>query len=92
MFICMGCGSLELKPAARCQKCGAVMKSEEELAHDWVGRPGTDSGFALLCRQRGRMAFMDPEIAREIPYCPFCRKEIGQRPEVPAIELKSPPP
>jgi len=62
------------------------MKSEEELAHDWVGRPGPGSGFALRCHERRRVAFMDPEIARELPYCPFCRKELGYRPKDPGEE------
>ena len=86
MFVCLGCGSLELQPSAQCPRCGAAMKSEEELAHDWVGRPGPGSGFALRCHERRRVAFMDTEIARELPYCPFCRKELGYRPKDPGEE------
>jgi hypothetical protein len=94
MFVCIGCGSRELKPSARCPRCGSAMKSEEELSHDWVGRPGPESGFALRCRERHRVAFMDPDIARELPYCPFCRRELDFRPNGPdgARAFKPPPP
>ena len=94
MFVCEGCGSLELEPSARCPRCGAAMRNEEELAHDWVGRPAPESGFALRCHERHRVAFMDPDIARELPYCPFCRKELDFRPRGPESgpSFKPPPP
>ncbi len=90
MFICVGCGSLELTAVARCSKCGSVMKSEDELAHAWVDRPGSGQGIALMCRQRGRTAYMDNEIARELPYCPFCRGDIGRRPGAPQAAATEP--
>jgi hypothetical protein len=70
------------------------MRSEDELAHDWVGRPAPESGFALRCHQLQRVAFMDPDIARELPYCPFCRKELDIRPKggEPIPSIKPPPP
>jgi|MudIll2142460700_1097286.scaffolds.fasta_scaffold2080955_1 tRNA(Ile2) C34 agmatinyltransferase TiaS len=94
MFICVGCGSLELEPTVQCPRCGAIMKSEDELAHDWVGRPGPETGVELRCHQRHRVAYMDSAIARELPYCPFCRKEIESRPRVdePPPSMKTPPP
>jgi endogenous inhibitor of DNA gyrase (YacG/DUF329 family) len=94
MFVCVGCGSLELEKTVHCPRCGAAMRSEDELAHDWVGRPEPESGFALRCHQRHRVAFMDPDIARELPYCPFCRREVEFRPmgQGPPPSFKPPPP
>jgi len=94
MFICLGCGSLELEPTVQCPRCGATMKSEDELQHDWVGRPEPDRGVALRCHQRHRVAYMDTEIARELPYCPFCRRELEFRPRDsgPLPSNRPPPP
>ena len=80
MFVCVGCGKVERELSATCPDCGAVMKSERELAHRWVGRPGPNETFVLDCRERRQVAFMDYDIANELPYCPFCRKELEYRP------------
>ncbi|MGQ9582736.1 MAG: hypothetical protein ACUVV6_04385 [Thermoplasmatota archaeon] len=80
MFVCVRCGRVERELAALCPDCGSVMRSERELAHKWVGRPGPNQAFALSCREKSRVAFMDYEIANELPYCPFCRREIEYRP------------
>jgi len=67
-----------------------MMRNERELAHNWVGRPGPKESFMLRCRERHQVAYMDYDIANELPYCPFCRHNIEYRPnnladiEVPA--------
>jgi len=81
MYVCIGCGSVEDGYSVLCPKCGSEMRSERELAHRWVGRPGPNEGYALNCRDRQQTAFMESEIANELPYCPFCRKDIGYRPK-----------
>jgi hypothetical protein len=63
-----------------CPKCGTALRNERELAHSWVGRPGSDESFVLRCRERRQVAYMDYDIANELPYCPFCRRNIEYRP------------
>lgn len=58
------------------------MKNERELAHNWVGRPGSSESFVLRCRERRQVAYMDYDIANELPYCPFCRRNLEYRPAV----------
>jgi hypothetical protein len=85
MFVCIGCGQVAKERAAVCPKCGTVMRNERELAHNWVGRPGPNESFALRCRERRQVAYMDYDIANELPYCPFCRKNLEYRPSGAAV-------
>jgi hypothetical protein len=56
------------------------MRNERELSHNWVGRPGPNESFVLRCRERHQVAYMDYTIALELPYCPFCRRNLEYRP------------
>ena len=80
MFVCIGCGQVVRERSAVCPKCGTAMRNERELAHNWVGRPGPNESFVLRCRERRQVAYMDYDIANELPYCPFCRKNLEYRP------------
>lgn len=80
MFVCIGCGQVTRERAAVCPKCGTAMRNERELSHNWVGRPGPNESFVLRCRERRQVAYMDYTIAQELPYCPFCRKNLEYRP------------
>ncbi|MBM4247985.1 MAG: hypothetical protein FJ149_00820 [Euryarchaeota archaeon] len=80
MFVCISCGHLERERSAACPECGTVMRSERELAHSWAGRPGPNENYVLRCRERHQVAYMDYDIARELPYCPFCRRNLEYRP------------
>jgi len=80
MFVCIGCGQVTREREAVCPKCVTAMRNERELAHNWVGRPGANESFVLRCRERRQVAYMDYTIARELPYCPFCRHDLEYRP------------
>ena len=89
MFVCIGCGQVVKERSAVCPKCGTALKNERELSHNWVGRPGSSESFILRCRERRQVAYMDYDIANELPYCPFCRGNLEYRP---AAALDAPGP
>jgi hypothetical protein len=90
LFVCIGCGQVARERTAVCQKCGTAMRNERELAHNWVGRPGSDESVVLRCRERRQVAYMNYDIANELPYCPFCRRNLEYRPAA-AAQTPGPP-
>lgn len=58
--------------------CGEVMEPTTPITtalHKWVGN-------MLVCEEQGmlRTSVMHPEVARELPYCPYCKSELRERP------------
>jgi hypothetical protein len=75
-MVCKDCGMVS-DAVDRCIRCdsdnlGPLMPTE--LSHEWFGHE-------LMCKNTGKITTMPPDVAMEIPYCPYCMETLVGRPD-----------
>jgi hypothetical protein len=80
-LLCPDCGHAEKGCFFYCPRCkNGIMKIVEAGAFKSVNHIWNGTELTCRCNGRVHVTMMSPDIANEIPYCPFCLEELSERP------------